>query len=201
MAFVPDADPVLHLKENLWHKIPEVRMLAADAASRARGSEKARDHLIRRYRDLGVIRSLENRDERLKLLASIGAIGGNTSVSELIHALGYEDEAPGAVDGLGRLGVEAVASLLFVIKTDDMRRAPHAVRALARVGRAAFDPMVLLLRHPNMEVRNIARGVGENAATVVVPDIVKLVDEPRTPARKKLIALLGVSRARRAWTL
>jgi HEAT repeat protein/pimeloyl-ACP methyl ester carboxylesterase len=192
MAFTKGADPVAYLKENLWHVYPEVRMLAAKATRKSVGNSTARDQLIRRYRHLGVSRGQANLDERLGLIGSIAGIGGNTSVSELIHALGYQDEAPAAIEGLGMLGVEAVRSLLFVIKTDDMRRAPHAVRALARVGRPAFDPMVLLLSHPNMEVRNIARSaLAKMRATAVVPEIVKLVDSPRTPARKKLVALLG----------
>lgn len=192
MLFTEGGDPLRHLKQNLWHKRREVRMLSAQATARVSGGSSVLDALIRRYRHLGVRRKPANMEERGGLLGSVAHVGGQVAVSELIHALGYDDEAQAAIAGLGVLGTSAVRSLLFVIKTDDMKRGPHAVRALARVGREAFEPMVQLLSHANMEVRNIARrALSEMRATAVVPEIVALVENPASLGRKKLMALLG----------
>ncbi len=179
------------IEANLRHAHGPLRLLAIAAAGGGPASG-LQSLLVQRYRELSARRTADTAEERRALLRALGRVGDAGAVSELIQAMGRDDESAAAIEALGLLGDQATGPLLFVIKSGDPVRTPLAVDALSRAGDSALEPMLQLLVHPSRDVRNIARqALAQAADPVIVPGVVKLVQEPETPGRAALIALLG----------
>lgn len=192
MREVSDSDPSAHVDSNLAHRDDRVRTAIADlVASRGRNQINERA-VINRYRDLARRRTAKNRDERNHLITTLGRVGKEQGVSELIQAIGQDDEMQTAMRALGSSGGRAVGALLFVVKTGDPVRTPLAVSSLAEAGPEALEPLLKLLVHRSRDVRYTARkAVAEMGITEAVPRILELVSTPRTPGRAQLLALMG----------
>jgi len=193
MPKVPGADPLPSLPKNLKFKDQGVRVLALQALVKGDEPNPAIQRLlIDHYRQLARKRTPANLTERAEVLRALGRVGDADATSELIAALGRDDEAPAAIDGLGLMGAPAVKNLLFLIKTGDDRRRPRAVRALAKVGAPAIHDMIRLLVHPARDVRLVARkALAGMGSPLIVAPVAKLIDDQRTPGRVQLVALLG----------
>jgi proline iminopeptidase len=169
-----------------------VRELVADVVGERGRDQVIERAVINRYRDLARRRSKVNREERNRLIATLGRVGKDQGVSELIQAIGQDDEMQVAMRSLGASGGRAVGALLFVIKTGDPVRTPLAVAALAEAGTEALGPLLKLLVHRSRDVRYTARkAVAEMGITEAVPAIAELINAPSTPGRAQLLALLG----------
>ncbi len=192
MGGVADSDPSSHVDSNLAHKDRRVRSAIANlVAERGRNQVNERA-VINRYRDLARRRTANNREERNHLITTLGKVGREQGVSELIQAIGQDDEMQTAMRALGSSGGRAVGALLFVVKTGDPVRTPLAISSLAEAGEEALAPLLKLLVHRSRDVRYTARrAVAEMGITEAVPRILELVSDPRTPGRAQLLALLG----------
>ena len=190
---IPGADPLPSLPKNLEYKSQDVRILALRAlVRRDKPNSELQRLLITHYRQLARKRTPANLTERGEVLRALGRVGDADATSELIAALGRDDEAPAAIDGLGLMGAPAVKNLLFLIKTGDDRRRPRAVRALAKVGAPAVQDMIRLLVHPARDVRLVARkALAGMGSPLIVAPVAKLIEDQRTPGRVQLVALLG----------
>lgn len=192
MPSVKGSDPAKHAEKNLRHKHQDVRMLCGEALKhigRHRGMERL---VITRYRELARKRGDGNASERVKLLEALGRVGDAEAVAELVQAMGHDDEMRPALDALGDIGSKAVGTLLFVIKTGDPVRTRVAVSALAKAGPDAVRPLMGLLVHTSRDVRNTARrALAEIGAVEVVPQVVELIKDTRSPGRIELVHLLG----------
>ncbi|MBD89841.1 MAG: hypothetical protein CL940_05865 [Deltaproteobacteria bacterium] len=121
MSDVPDSDSSEHVVSNLAHRDPRVRLSVSELVS-ARGRNQVNERaLINRYRDLARRRSAKNREERNRLITTLGKVGAEQGVSELIQAIGQDDEMQTAMRALGTSGGRAIGALLFVVKTGEAR--------------------------------------------------------------------------------
>lgn len=189
---VEGADPRVASDKNLRFRDRDVRLLTARALQLVGRDRSVERLLITRYREVARLRDADNLEERALLLKGIGIAGTDEAVTELVQATGQPDEVEAALNGLGLVGDRAISSLLFVIKTGDPVRTPMAVRALANAGPNALAPLMGLLIHPSLEVRNVARqAVAQIQVVEVVPTIIELINDVSTPGRKQLISLLG----------
>jgi pimeloyl-ACP methyl ester carboxylesterase/HEAT repeat protein len=192
MAEAGVGDPVAFLGSNLKAKDDRVQMLAAKALGAGKRSPEAEKLLIGRYREVARRRSDANLELRRELLKALGRVGADGAVAELVQAIGRDEEVEAALVGLGSVGEPAIGSLLFVIKTGDAVRTPLAVEALANAGPAAIDPMMGLLTHRSRDVRNVARtAMAQIGKPTIVPHVIELLQNPETPGRPQLMALLG----------
>lgn len=192
MGSVADSDPSAHVVSNLSHRDPRVRLAISDLVAKRGRNQVNERALINRYRDLARRRGAKNRDERNRLIETLGKVGADQGVSELIQAIGQDDEMQTAMRALGSSGGRAVGALLFVVKTGDPVRTPLAVSSLAEAGPEALEPLLKLLVHRSRDVRYTARkAVAEMGITEAVPRILELVNEPKTPGRAQLLALMG----------
>jgi pimeloyl-ACP methyl ester carboxylesterase/HEAT repeat protein len=192
MKDVGESDPSAHVTSNLGHKDGRVRSAIANLVA-ARGRNQVNERaLINRYRDLARRRTAANRVERNQLITTLGKVGKEQGVSELIQAIGQDDEMETAMRALGSSGGRAVGALLFVVKTGDPVRTPLAIASLAEAGPGALEPLLKLLVHRSRDVRYTARkAVAEMGITEAVPRILELTSEPKTPGRAQLLALIG----------
>lgn len=189
---VDGADPSRHLAASLRRDEAAVRLAAARSVRGAERSGQLAEILMRRYRELARERSEGNLEERRTLLRSLGYVGRDDAVAELVQATGHDGEREAALDGLERMGERAVGALVFVIKSGDPTRIPTAVEALSRLGSPAVEPLLELLQHRSRQVRNTARrALARVEAASAVPRVVELIERGSTPGRPQLVALLG----------
>ncbi|MEZ4268975.1 MAG: alpha/beta fold hydrolase [Myxococcota bacterium] len=192
MAESGAGDATAFLASNLKAKDDKVQLLAAKALVGGKRSPEAESLLISRYREVARRRGEGNLELRRQLLMALGRVGADAAVAELVQAIGRDDEVNAALTGLGSVGEPAIGSLLFVIKTGDAVRTPLAVEALANAGPAAIDPMMGLLTHRSRDVRNVARtAMAQIGKPAIVPHVIELLQDPETPGRPQLMALLG----------
>ncbi|MGM0578035.1 MAG: alpha/beta fold hydrolase [Myxococcota bacterium] len=189
---VEGADPKEHLGDNLRHRDERVQILAARSVREVGQDEEVEDALIDRYREVARRRTEDDAGMRQALLRSLGQVGRDDAVPELVQAIGHDDEAEAALEALGAVGERAIDSLLFVIKTGDPVRTPLAVKALGNAGKPAVEPLMKLLVHGRRAVRNTARqALAKIGDASIVPQVVQMILDPDTPGRAQLLALLG----------
>lgn len=132
------------------------------------------------------------------VIEALRDLDGPMVLDALIEALGYEQPTvrSGAAEALARLGDRrAIPPLVEMLRGQGPR--DSAARALAAFGRAAVEPLIGLLDHPNKDVRFFAaKSLGEIGDPSAAGPLTKLLGDEYIIVRKKAAqALAEIGRA------